>query len=115
MSSAKRTIEIPKRPTPLALPLGMGYRDGSSAHIITDANGAAIATSFALPPSMTVSEAKSSALTALHVKEIEYLINAVNSYEALAVALLMIHAIAPNKTTAELAKKALIAAGELKE
>jgi len=114
MNSAKRTIEIPKLVSPLELPLRMGYSDGSSAHIITDANGVAILKSFAMPPSMTVSEAKSSALTAQHVKEIEYVINAADTYGTLVGALLMIYAIAPNKQTTELAKKALIAAGELK-
>jgi len=115
MNSAKRIPEIARRPSPLALPLKLGMSDGSNAHIVTDANDVAIGSPYALVPGMTVEEAKKSKLTAQHVVTVEYMLNAINSYEALVGALLMIHAVSPNKQTAQLAKAALVEAGELKE
>jgi hypothetical protein len=115
MNSAKRTIEIPKRQAPLALPLKLGYADGSSAHIVTDAKGVAIGSPFGIPHGMTVEEARKSEATAQQVKVAEYMLNAINSYEILVGALTMIHAVPPNKRTADFAKQALVASGEMKE
>lgn len=114
MNSAKRNIEIPKRPAPLALPLRLGFSDGSNAHIVTDANDKAIGSAFAILPNMTVEAARQSELTAGHVKEVEYMINAINSYEALIGALLAIYVSPPNKRVGEITKVALLAAGEIK-
>ncbi|WP_395406251.1 hypothetical protein ACHMW6_06150 [Pseudoduganella sp. UC29_106] len=120
MNSAKRSTEIPKRPSPAALPLRLGMPDGSNAHLVYDANGVAISSivigsTFGVLKGMTVEQARQSELTAEYVKEIEYMINAVNSYETLVGALQMIYAVSPNKTTAAFAKQALVAAGEMKE
>jgi hypothetical protein len=115
MNSAKRSIEIPKRQTPIALPLKLGFSDGSNAHIVTDANDVAIGSTYAILPNMTVAEARHAEPTAKHVSEVEYMLNAINSYEALVGALLAIHVSPPNMRTAEIVRIGLLAAGEIKE
>jgi hypothetical protein len=115
MNSAKRNIEIPKRPTPVALPLRLGFSDGSNAHIVTDANGEAIGSTFAIVPNMTVEDVRKFEPTARRVREIEYMLNAINAYEALVGALLAIYLSPPNKRIAEIVKTGLLAAGEIKE
>lgn len=115
MNSAKRTIEIPVRQTPIELPLRIGRTDGTDAHLVTNARGDAIGSYFGLLPGMTLEQAHKTELTSKNADALEYMVNAINSYEALVGAMKLIHAIAPNRQTAELARKALIAAGELKE
>jgi len=115
MNPKHRSKETPKREAPVALPLKPGYRDGSSAEIVTDASDDAQGTFFGIKPGMTVAQARDCPLTAEQFKHLEYMLNAINHYEDLVAALKAIELTTPGRRVSEITRKALVAAGEMKE
>jgi len=114
MNPAKK-LELPKRDLPVALPLKPGMQDGSNAHIVTDANNVAQGTFFGIKPGMTVTQARECPLTAEQFKSLKYMLNAINHYEDLFVALKSIEVLSPGRRINQIVKDALIKAGEAKE
>lgn len=115
MNPATRSTELPKRETPVALPLKIGMQDGSNAHIVTDANNVAQGTFFGIKPGMTVTQARECALTAEQFKSLEYMLAAINNYEVLVAGLKAVQLTSPGRRVNDICRKALSAAGELKE
>lgn len=114
MNPAKK-LEVPKREVPVALPLKPGMQDGSNAHIVTDANNVAQGTFFGIKPGMTVAEARDCPLTAGQFKSLQYMIGAINNYEALVAGLRAVQLTSPGRRVNEICRRALAAAGELGE
>lgn len=115
MNSAARKTEVPKRDVPVALPLKPGLADGSHADIVTDANNVPQGMFFGLKSGMTVEEAKNDPSTAEHFKKLEYMLNAIEHYDVLVAALKAIDMTTPGRRVSEIVRRALVAAGELKE
>lgn len=115
MNPATRSSELPKREVPIALPLKPGYKDGSNAEIVTDANDVAQGTFFGIKPGMTVTQARECPLTAEQFKSLEYMLGAINNYEVLVAGLKAVQLTSPGRRVTEIVRKALSAAGELKE
>lgn len=115
MNSAKRSTELPKREVPVALPLKPGYRDGTSAEIVTDANDDAMGTFFGIKPGMTVEAARECKLTAEQFEKLEYMLNAINKHHVLVEALEAILLTTPGRRVTKIVTEALKASGELKE
>ncbi len=87
--------------------------DGSNAHLLIDARGEAIADFFEILKGLSVTDARNSTLCAKGVQTAEYIVNAINSYEAMVLALRIISATAPGKRISMLAFDALKKAGEV--
>lgn len=115
MTPATRKPETPKREAPIALPLKPGYRDGTSAEIVTDANDVAIGTFFGIKPGMTVEEARDCPLTAEQFRKLKYMLNAIEMHFVLVEALEAILLTVPGRRVTKIATEALKASGELKE
>ena len=90
-------------------------KDGSSAHLLVDANGITIANLFGIEWGLTVDQAKKSKLSRRGMLAAECLVSAINGRDEMASALMQVRATSRQQRLVRLATEALIAAGELKE
>ncbi|MBA5686977.1 hypothetical protein [Rugamonas apoptosis] len=98
---------------PPALPIRFGMTDGSNAHLLVDARGEIIGELFGIVTGISVADAHNSPLCANGVRTAEYLVNAVNSYGEMILALRTISATAQGKRIPALAFDTLKKAGEV--
>lgn len=98
--------------SPLILPISFGLKDGSNAHLLVDASGEVFGNLFGIPQGLSVPAARKSPLAAKGVRTAAFVTHAVNTHDALVLALKKIYAL-PQKRTAAIAGDALTAAGEI--
>lgn len=112
MNHATRSAETPKHEPPVDLPLRIGMKDGSNAHLVFDAKEVAMGTFYGIKPGMTVTQAAECPLTSEQFKQLQWMVNAVNALPTVVEAFEKILLTAPGRRVTKIATEAL---KELKE
>lgn len=112
MNSTKRSTELPKHEPIVDLPLRIGMKDGSNAHLVFDAKEVAMGTFYGIKPGMSVAQAEACPLTAEQFKKLQWMVKAVNALPATREAFESILLTVPGRRVTKIATEAL---KELKE
>lgn len=100
--------------TAIALPVRLGYSDGSNAHLLVDADGQVVANLFGIEFGLTLEQAGKSKLSANGMLVAQCLVSAINGRDEMVAALRQVGATSRQQRLVRLANEALLAAGEIK-